>query len=37
MEISFRLERARDKQLWQTYRLDHDARRGWSGAALEEA
>jgi beta-lactamase superfamily II metal-dependent hydrolase len=30
MEISFRLEKARDKQLWQSYALRHDAGQGWT-------
>jgi beta-lactamase superfamily II metal-dependent hydrolase len=29
MEISFRLEAPRGKQLWQVYALDHSATRGW--------
>jgi beta-lactamase superfamily II metal-dependent hydrolase len=29
MEISFRLEAPRQKQLWQVYALRHDAARGW--------
>jgi beta-lactamase superfamily II metal-dependent hydrolase len=29
MELSFRLEAPRQKQLWQVYALDHDAARGW--------
>ena len=30
MEISFRLEQPRDKQLWQSYTLRHDAVQGWN-------
>ena len=29
MELSFRLEAPRQKQLWQVYALNHDAARGW--------
>jgi beta-lactamase superfamily II metal-dependent hydrolase len=29
MEVSFRLEAPRGKQLWQIYALDHDAANGW--------
>jgi hypothetical protein len=29
LELSFRLEAPRGKQLWQVYSLDHDAARGW--------
>jgi hypothetical protein len=29
MEVSFRLEAPRGKQLWQIYTLDHDATHGW--------
>jgi hypothetical protein len=29
MELSFRLEAPRGKQLWQVYALDHDATHGW--------
>ena len=29
MELSFRLEAPRGKQLWQVYALHHDAAHGW--------
>jgi hypothetical protein len=29
LEISFRLEKARGKQLWQIYTLRHDPQHGW--------
>jgi beta-lactamase superfamily II metal-dependent hydrolase len=29
LELSFRLEAPRGKQLWQVYALEHDAARGW--------
>ena len=30
MEISFRLEKPRGKQLWQSYHFDHDVNEGWA-------
>ena len=29
LEISFRLEKPRGKQLWQTYSMRHDLNHGW--------